>query len=81
MTSAPDPQPDGLRTGPAGAVVISLDAMGGDRGPAAVVAGLAQFAAANSDASFVIHGPQDDLTRMLAKRPALAARSARPSQG
>ena len=74
MTSAPDPQPDGLRTGPAGAVVISLDAMGGDRGPAAVVAGLAQFAAANSDASFVIHGPQDDLTRMLAKRPALAAR-------
>ncbi|MDH5452894.1 MAG: phosphate acyltransferase, partial [Paracoccaceae bacterium] len=74
MSTAPEPQPEGLRTGPVGAVVISLDAMGGDRGPAAVVAGMAQFAATNPDAQFILHGPEPELKQLLSKRPALSGR-------
>lgn len=39
-------------------IVISIDAMGGDRGPAAVVAGIARSAAINDRISFLLHGPE-----------------------
>ena len=48
--------------------VISVDAMGGDRGPAAVVAGIARSAKLNPDIRFVVHGPRDELDRLIARR-------------
>ncbi len=53
--------------------IISVDAMGGDRGPAAVVAGLALSVSKNPDIGFILHGDKPELDRLLAKRHALAA--------
>ena len=36
--------------------VLSIDAMGGDLGPAVVVAGMAQSAAKNPALRFIVHG-------------------------
>ena len=58
----------------AGRVVISVDAMGGDRGPAAVVAGLVLCAERLPDAHFILHGNEAELRRLLARQPALAGR-------
>ncbi|WP_068116495.1 phosphate acyltransferase PlsX [Tropicimonas marinistellae] len=52
----------------AGRVVISVDAMGGDRGPAAVVAGCAKSARKNPDIGFILHGRRDELEPLVAKR-------------
>jgi phosphate acyltransferase len=74
-------QPDGgPETGPNAKVgagnpartIISVDAMGGDRGPAAVVAGLADSATRDSGIGFILHGPVAELRPLLARRPALA---------
>ncbi len=54
--------------------VISVDAMGGDRGPAAVVDGLAKSAAKNPDIRFLLHGPQVELTRLVHRKRGLAER-------
>ncbi|MBP9951747.1 MAG: phosphate acyltransferase PlsX [Cypionkella sp.] len=54
--------------------VISIDAMGGDRGAATVVAGLALCAKAHPAAHFVLHGDQAELSRLLAKHPEIADR-------
>ncbi|WP_212525645.1 phosphate acyltransferase PlsX [Actibacterium sp. MT2.3-13A] len=54
--------------------VISIDAMGGDRGPAAVVAGIARSAAKNPDIRFILHGPRATLERLVARRRVLAGR-------
>ncbi|SDO69126.1 phosphate:acyl-[acyl carrier protein] acyltransferase [Lutimaribacter pacificus] len=48
--------------------------MGGDRGPATVVAGISRSAKKNPDIAFILHGPRDELTRLVAKRRALAGR-------
>ena len=48
--------------------VISIDAMGGDLGPATVVAGMAKSAAKNPDIHFIVHGPQVELQPLVAKR-------------
>jgi hypothetical protein len=48
-------------------IVISIDAMGGDRGPTAVVAGMAESAAKNPDLHFIVHGPKDELDRLIAR--------------
>lgn len=50
------------------AIVLSVDAMGGDQGPAPVVAGLARFLNANPDAHVLLHGREDDLKRLIQKR-------------
>jgi len=42
--------------------------MGGDRGPAAVVAGISKSASKNPDIRFIVHGPQDVLAPLVAKR-------------
>jgi glycerol-3-phosphate acyltransferase PlsX len=55
-------------------IVISVDAMGGDRGPAAVVAGLAASAAALPRADFVLHGDEAVLAPLLARRAELSGR-------
>jgi glycerol-3-phosphate acyltransferase PlsX len=62
------------RTRPDAATVISVDAMGGDRGPTAVVAGLAYSAAKNPDIRFLLHGPADELRRLVDRRRGLAER-------
>jgi glycerol-3-phosphate acyltransferase PlsX len=38
-------------------VVLSIDAMGGDLGPPAVVAGIARSAAKDPNLYFILHGP------------------------
>ena len=48
--------------------------MGGDRGPAAVVAGLVLSAAANADADFILHGDEAELAPLLARQPGLQTR-------
>lgn len=61
-------------TDPATPVVVSVDAMGGDRGPSAVVAGLTHCAARHPDIRFLLHGPGDELSRLIARRRGLAGR-------
>ncbi|KGJ12478.1 phosphate acyltransferase PlsX (plasmid) [Paracoccus versutus] len=60
--------------GDGGGVVISVDAMGGDRGPATVVAGMAESASKNPDIRFIVHGPRAELERLIARRGDLARR-------
>ena len=57
-----------------GSVVISVDAMGGDRGPSAVVSGIAESAEKNPDIRFIVHGPRAELERLISRRSGLAAR-------
>mgnify|MGYP005856152287 FL=1 len=54
--------------------VISVDAMGGDRGPAAVVAGLALSAAKHADVRFILHGDSVTLTPLDAAQAILSDR-------
>jgi glycerol-3-phosphate acyltransferase PlsX len=49
--------------------VISVDAMGGDRGPAVVVAGLCKSASDHPEVDFILHGDQAELTPQLARFP------------
>lgn len=55
-------------------IVISVDAMGGDRGPAAVVAGLSLSAAAHPDVDFILHGNDAELTRLVEREAPLKDR-------
>tara|TARA_R110002049_G_scaffold23545_4_gene83431 strand:- start:22535 stop:23611 length:1077 start_codon:yes stop_codon:yes gene_type:complete len=54
--------------------LISVDAMGGDQGPAIVIAGCALSARANPDIGFILHGPRDQLDPLVAKRRELSGR-------
>ena len=60
--------------GAADKIVLSIDAMGGDRGPAAVVAGVARAAKQNAHLHFIIHGKKSVLDLQVAKRRALWGR-------
>ena len=46
--------------------VLSVDAMGGDQGPATVVAGLSQFLGDKPAARAILHGPKAELAPLLA---------------
>ncbi len=74
MPSADANAPEAPGHGTSGRIVISVDAMGGDNGPAAVIAGMALSAAKNPDIEFILHGPEEELTRLLDKRPELKGR-------
>lgn len=78
MATGPEPVPESASvTGPVPAfsrIVISIDAMGGDRGPAAVVAGLVDSMAHHPDMAAILHGDQAQLAPLLARHPDLAAR-------
>ena len=69
-----------MATGPTSAatiaerIVISVDAMGGDRGPAAVVAGLADSLTQHPQLDILLHGDQATLAPLLAKHPDIASR-------
>ena len=64
-----DPATDGAKR-----IVISVDAMGGDRGPAAVVAGLALSVRELADADFLLHGNETELARLIGQHDGLAGR-------
>lgn len=49
-------------------IVLSVDAMGGDQGPATVVAGLALFLASESDVSILLHGDRRTLDPLVARK-------------
>ena len=51
--------------------VISVDTAGGDRGAAAVLAGLAKSARANPDIRYILHGDEAVLTKLLRRRAVL----------
>lgn len=55
-------------------VVISIDAMGGDRGPAAVVAGLIDSLARRPRMDAILHGDEAVLRPLLARHPDLSSR-------
>lgn len=52
-------------------IILSIDAMGGDQGPAAIVAGISRSALKNPDLGFIVHGPAATLTPLFAKRKGL----------
>lgn len=66
--------PERPASGKATRIVLSVDAMGGDRGPAAVVAGLAMSAPQMADADFILHGDEAELGKLLGKQPVLTGR-------
>ncbi|MGP9788980.1 phosphate acyltransferase PlsX [Roseinatronobacter sp. NSM] len=53
---------------------ISVDAMGGDHGPEAVVGGCAISARRNPDIAFLLHGDQSVLTPLVARESVLSGR-------
>ncbi|WP_163849487.1 phosphate acyltransferase PlsX [Pseudooceanicola aestuarii] len=55
-------------------IILSIDAMGGDRGPATVVAGIARSARKNADLGFILHGPRAELEKLVGRRRGLAER-------
>lgn len=55
-----------------GRMVISVDAMGGDLGPAVVVAGIAKSASINPNIGFILHGPRAELEPLVARKRVLA---------
>jgi glycerol-3-phosphate acyltransferase PlsX len=55
-------------------IIISVDAMGGDNGPSAVVAGIAKSADKNPQVGFILHGPEETLRPLVDKRDVLAGR-------
>ncbi len=58
----------------AGRIVLSIDAMGGDRGPSAVVSGIARSAKKNPELDFILHGPAAELERLVARKKHLRGR-------
>lgn len=54
-------------TAPTKAHVLSVDAMGGDKGPATVVAGLSKFLGKRPEARALLHGPEAELKPLLSK--------------
>ena len=73
MTAPPSKQAD-QGAALAFPIILSVDTMGGDQGPAAVVAGCAISAKKNRDLGFILHGPADELERLVARRKQLHGR-------
>ncbi len=69
-----DPQSPSF-VAPKGAIVIAIDAMGGDHGPAVTVPGADIALQARGDLFFQLHGDPALIEPQLAKLPALRARS------
>ena len=57
-----------------GRIVISVDAMGGDRGPAAVVDGMAKSANKNPNIGFIVHGREKELAPLIERKRQLDGR-------
>lgn len=63
-----------MQTAPSKRTIISVDAMGGDRGPAPIVAGLALCAAKDDNVGFILHGDQAVLGPLVGAHKCLAER-------
>lgn len=77
MINGPDQTDTGILSAgaePSVQTVISVDAMGGDRGPAAVVAGIGISAEKNRDVHFIVHGDEVRLRPLIAKISGLSDR-------
>ncbi|MEM6941069.1 MAG: phosphate acyltransferase PlsX [Pseudomonadota bacterium] len=74
MTAETDPIAAASSSRPDGLTLISVDAMGGDAGPAAVVAGCALSAKINRNIAFVLHGDEATLQPLVARRKELSGR-------
>ncbi|MCX7559566.1 phosphate acyltransferase PlsX [Sulfitobacter sp. F26204] len=68
----PDARSDHIRSN--GRTLISVDAMGGDEGPAAVVAGCSLSAEINPDIAYILHGDESQLAPLVAKYAGLKNR-------
>lgn len=55
-------------------IVLSIDAMGGDLGPEAVVSGMSRSAKDHPGIRFLVHGPEARLARLIERKKALAGR-------
>ncbi len=69
----PDASGEGTVTG-TGRITISVDAMGGDKGPGTVVAGLSHYAKKHGGVDFILHGPEATLAPLIERRKPLAGR-------
>jgi glycerol-3-phosphate acyltransferase PlsX len=47
--------------------IVSVDAMGGDNGPSAIIAGLLLSTKQHSNIKFLVHGPEDQLAPLIEK--------------
>ena len=54
--------------------VLSIDAMGGDKGPEPIVAGMSASAKKNKDLHFILHGPTEQLEPLVKRRNVLQGR-------
>ncbi|MDB9766680.1 phosphate acyltransferase PlsX [Amylibacter sp.] len=52
-------------------IIISVDAMGGDNGPAAIVSGMANSAKTNTSLRFIVNGNKTILNQLISKRKIL----------
>ena len=57
------------------ALTVSIDAMGGDAGPAVVVSALLKTIQRHSAVNFILHGDEAELNPLLARHPKLAGRA------
>ena len=48
--------------------VISIDAMGGDRGPAPILTGMSHVLSGDRDLHFIVHGDEAKLEELLRRR-------------
>jgi len=55
-------------------IVLSIDAMGGDLGPEAIVSGMSHSAHSNPDIRFLVFGPEQKLKSLIAKKKHLEGR-------
>lgn len=55
-------------------ITVSVDVMGGDAGPAAVISGCAKSARKNAKLGFILHGPAEQLEKLVARRKHLRGR-------
>ena len=54
--------------------VLSIDAMGGDKGPGPIIAAMARISKKFENVSFIVHGDSDELTMLIKRRRSLAGR-------
>lgn len=54
--------------------IISVDVMGGDLGPAPVIAGVARCAGKDPNLHFILHGDEAEISRLVARRRKLRGR-------
>jgi phosphate acyltransferase len=57
------------------ALTVSIDAMGGEAGPGAVVSALLKTIQRHSDVQFILHGDETQLNTLLARQPKLKGRA------